>query len=423
MSKVICDVCGTTYPETASVCPICGCAKNTTEQTGADIDQNPEGAAYAPVKGGRFSKSNVRKRNKKAKENRRGNEEESENGGANKGLVAVVLILLLAIIAVLGYIGVRFLFPGKDPKPTDPKPSQGIVDTNPSDSTEPSDKPATVPCTQIKLSATTVELTEEGMVWMLSTEVQPANTTDKVTFVSSNPAVATVDENGKITAIAGGETVITVTCGEQSAQCSVKCSFGEQTEPTTEPTEPTVDVPTGFVLKLKYEDFTISEKYPDPVAIYKESMGVKATDITWTSDNPDVATINENGVVAPVGKGNTVVHGTYGNQKVSCKVVIAFTPAEQPQGKYKISHKDVTLEIGGNASFRLSLTTEEGVNVEATWEASEEGYVEIDGRNIKAVKSTSDLQGRYVTVSATVEDYTYSCIVRIVEKEQEKEEG
>ena len=25
MSKVICDVCGTTYPDTASVCPICGC--------------------------------------------------------------------------------------------------------------------------------------------------------------------------------------------------------------------------------------------------------------------------------------------------------------------------------------------------------------------------------------------------------------
>ena len=424
MSKVICDVCGTTYPETASACPICGCAKNTTEQTVADMDQNPEGAAYAPVKGGRFSKSNVRKRNKRMKETRRNDEDEPENGGANKGLVAVVLILLLAIIAVLGYIGVRFLFPGDDNKPVDTRPSQGIVNTNPSDNTQPSDQPTTVPCTQIKLSATTVELTEEGMVWMLSTEIQPADTTDKVTFVSSDPAVATVDENGKITAVAGGETVITVTCGEQSAQCNVKCSFGEQTEPTTEPTEPpVVDVPTGFVLKLKYDDFTISEKYPDPVPIYKETMGVKATDITWTSDNPDVAAINENGVVSPVGKGNTVVHGTYGNQKVSCKVVVTFTPTEQPEAKYKISHKDVTLEIGGNASFRLSLTTEEGVNVEATWEASEEGYVEIDGRNIKAVKSTADLQNKYVLISATVEDYTYSCIVRIVEKEAEEVEG
>lgn len=422
MSKVICDVCGTTYPETAAVCPICGCAKNTTEQTGADTAQQTEEMGYTPVKGGRFSKSNVRKRNKKVKETRYPNDEEPENGGANKGLVAVVLILLLAIIAVLGYIGVRFLFPADSTEPSEDGTSQMTGDTTPSGTTDPSGAPDSVPCTELKLSATTVELTDKGMIWMLSTEVQPADTTDTVTFTSSNPAVATVDENGKITAVDGGETVITVTCGEITAQCTVKCSFGDPTDPTTEPTEPDVDVPTGFVLKLKYEDFTISEKYPDPVAIYKEIMGVKATDITWTSDNPDVAKIDEKGVVSAVGKGNTVVRGTYGNQTVSCKVVIAFTPAEQPQGKYKISHRDVTLEIGGSDSFRLTLTTEEGVNVDAQWTANEEGYVEIDGKNIKGVKNTSDLKNRYVIVSATVEDYTYSCIVRVTEKKTEEAE-
>ena len=26
MSKIICDICGTTYPETAECCPICGCS-------------------------------------------------------------------------------------------------------------------------------------------------------------------------------------------------------------------------------------------------------------------------------------------------------------------------------------------------------------------------------------------------------------
>ncbi len=423
MSKVICDVCGTTYPETASVCPICGCAKNTTEQTAADSAQQPESTAYAPVKGGRFSKTNVRKRNKKMKEVRRGGDEEPEDGGVNKGLVAVVLILLLAIIAVLGYIGVRFLFPAEEPKQTDPNPSQTTVGTDPSTSTAPSTPADEIPCTQIQLSATTVELTAEGTVWMLSTELKPENTTDTVTFTSANPAVATVDENGKITAVAGGDTVITVKCGEITTECNVKCSFGDPVDPTTEPTDPAVDVPNSFVLKLKYKDFTISEKYPDPVAIYKETDGVKATDITWTSDDPKVAEINEKGVVSPVGKGATTVHGTIGDQTVSCKVVVAFSPAEQPQAKYKISHRDVTLEVGGSNSFRLTLTTEEGVNVDAQWSANEEGYVEIDGKNIKGLKSTADLKNRYVIVSATVEDETYSCIVRVTEKETEETKG
>ena len=37
MSKIICDVCGTSYPETAAACPICGCARpNSTNQVSAD---------------------------------------------------------------------------------------------------------------------------------------------------------------------------------------------------------------------------------------------------------------------------------------------------------------------------------------------------------------------------------------------------
>ena len=27
MSKIICDICGTSYPETAKQCPICGCVR------------------------------------------------------------------------------------------------------------------------------------------------------------------------------------------------------------------------------------------------------------------------------------------------------------------------------------------------------------------------------------------------------------
>ena len=69
MNKIICDICGTKYPDTAEQCPICGYA-NTAIAAGAavaseiednfleDIIQEPR----SKVKGGRFSKTNVRKR-------------------------------------------------------------------------------------------------------------------------------------------------------------------------------------------------------------------------------------------------------------------------------------------------------------------------------------------------------------------------
>ena len=31
MSKIICEICGTTYPDTAECCPICGCPKEAIE--------------------------------------------------------------------------------------------------------------------------------------------------------------------------------------------------------------------------------------------------------------------------------------------------------------------------------------------------------------------------------------------------------
>ena len=57
----------------------------------------------------------------------------------------------------------------------------------------------------------------------LTAQVLPENATDKtVTWTSSVPAVATVDNNGKITAVAAGETVITATAGDgKTATCTV----------------------------------------------------------------------------------------------------------------------------------------------------------------------------------------------------------
>ena len=61
MNKVICDVCGTMYPDTAKQCPICGCAAAEPVEAAAVDGMQEEGAvgAYSYTKGGHFSKSNL----------------------------------------------------------------------------------------------------------------------------------------------------------------------------------------------------------------------------------------------------------------------------------------------------------------------------------------------------------------------------
>ena len=86
-------------------------------------------------------------------------------------------------------------------------------------------EPAMVLATSIVLDETTATLTE-GMTLQLTATVSPGNTTNKtVAWSSSNPAVASVDEAGLVTAKAYGTATITAATTDGSnlsATCMVK---------------------------------------------------------------------------------------------------------------------------------------------------------------------------------------------------------
>ena len=96
----------------------------------------------------------------------------------------------------------------------------------------------TVPATGISLNKSTLNISELDSETLTAT-VLPADTTDKVTWTSSDPKIATVDENGKVTALYYGTTTITATAGTKTATCvvNVACIHGEGTRyPTQEST-------------------------------------------------------------------------------------------------------------------------------------------------------------------------------------------
>ena len=320
MSKIICDVCGTSYPETASQCPICGCVRPADAQpiaTDTPVAETSAAAGYTYVKGGRFSKANVRKRNKKTQSTppaapvkRKKKNEPEDDGKSNNGLIITAVVLLLAIIAVLIYIILHFFgstSSGGKTEPTDSTPSSSI--TEPTDS-EPV-APENVACQDIVLDVQTVTFDKVDAARMLNVTLSPANTTDTVTFASSNESVATVTADGKITAVAPGQAVITITCGNVLKECTVECTFEEPTEatteatePTTEPTEPTTE-PTepAFVLTLNRKDITFRNK-GDSWVLYDGNVSVAS--IKWSSANSSIATFTRGKVVA-VGSGTTKV--------------------------------------------------------------------------------------------------------------------
>ena len=80
----------------------------------------------------------------------------------------------------------------------------------------------------------------------LTATVKPENATDPtVTWTSSNPAVATVNANGTVHAVAAGEATITATAGDKFATCKVTVTAKSAATVTTAPTATEVDILAG----------------------------------------------------------------------------------------------------------------------------------------------------------------------------------
>lgn len=432
MSKIICDVCGTSYPDTAPQCPICGYVNAGNQTVSGDTKEDMPSREYTYVKGGRFSKSNVRKRNqgnqtKAAKQVQpavhnttveKAAKSGNKDGKTPKGLIITAVVLLLAIIAVIIYISVRFFAPF-----TSGQGAESLLPNSTVESTDPSgeSKPDVIPCESIKLDATTVTLDTAGASRMIYATASPADTTDTITYESSNPAVATVTANGKITAVTPGEAVITVTCGKAKAQCTVECTMPETTEETTEETTAPEETKPGEELRLNRADITFTEA-GDSWVLYNGSIG--KTKIQWSSDDTKVAKI-EGGKVTAVGSGTTKVYAEYNGQKVSCIIRCNFSSSSNSglagnggvsedgggsasSGSVRIAPaSDVTLKVKESCEF--SLKDANGKTVSANWSLSGSGC-SLSGSTVTGVSATGSSP---CTLTATYNGVTYRCVVRV----------
>ena len=341
MSKIICDICGTSYPETAKQCPICGSvrpgdAQRVTNEVKSDGNVS---TGYTYVKGGRFSKSNVKKRTKSGDNNKKNvsQERNDEDSKANRGLVATAIVLLLAIIGVVIYIAIRFFAPISDPSTGNTENLGSNIDLS---------------CKDITLDTYTILLDQAGAAQLLNVKTTPEKPSDPVTFSSDNEAVVTVNDKGKITAVAEGTAKITVICGSVSKECVVTVQFANQetTDNTTGPEETTIPSDTTVPeestqpteeLRLNRKEFTLSYK-GETWDLYTGS--IPRNQITWSIGDTSVATV-ENGKVVAVGNGYTYVYAEYNGQKVSCQVVCSFK-----EGSGVIGNGGVSEDGGGSAA-------------------------------------------------------------------------
>ena len=411
MNKVICDICGTTYPESADRCPICGAPR--TENTQIVVPDDGAGAAghNVKVKGGRFSSANVKKRNADGKTAGRTTDRPSGSGGTdsvNRALLIVLLVLLLAVVCVFIFIFVRFFAVNSSSDVTTAPTASSTAateSTSGGQNSQPTESlgSADIPCVSLKLQQTLYMLNTEKPSSKILVQVFPENTTDELVFHSDDPSVVAVSTDGTLTAVGSGNGTVTITCGDAIVQCVVVVELGTATEPTetvvpTTPTETQAPTdPTEESTEPSAPAFTL-DTYDVTMFFEGESFTfgtgkIPRTSITWSSDNPDVAVV-ENGRVTAKGTGITIIRAQYGGQEREC--IIRALWLELDTSSLTLTSKGETKKIDEKSVI---------YSTQVKWSTDNPAVATVQDGVVTAVgEGTATISGMYrdVVVSCTV---------------------
>jgi uncharacterized protein YjdB len=191
----------------------------------------------------------------------------------------------------------------------------------------------------VSLSKEELTLTE-GDSETITATVKPDDATDKtVTWSTSDAAIATVD-GGKITAVKAGTATITAKAGDKTATCKV-----------------TVEKKVIAVESVELDKTALELTEGDTGTLVATVKPDDATDktVTWTSSDPDVATV-EDGKVVAVKEGTVTITATAGEKTATCAVTVKAKEPAHPLadlfGEYTFS--SIVLAEGENDEGALA---------------------------------------------------------------------
>ena len=177
---------------------------------------------------------------------------------------------------------------------------------------------AVVPVTKVALKKTQIKV-GANKTFQIESTVSPNSATDKtLTYVSSNPAIASVDENGVITGISKGSCKITV------SSVNGKKAVADVTVTWT-------GVKSIQNLTLQCSPM-VGESYAINAHVLPEEASV--TTILYESSAPDIASVDEDGVITAHSEGEAVIRLTAadGGYFSACKVTVRAQGQKRLEG-------------------------------------------------------------------------------------------
>ena len=202
-----------------------------------------------------------------------------------------------------------------------------------------------------------------------------------IVWMSSNPTVAAVDGDGRVTGRSAGEA--TITAITDRGEVTVRKESGNAASK-----KPALDH-TTLNLVIQYNNAHPSQKLQ-----LINTSGSFVYAYQWMSSNPEVATVDPEGLVTAQKPGTTTVTALATNgQALRCAVTV-----NSDVGKVTLNKRDLLLRtVGSKEALTASVAVEDGVNVPITWVSSNPGVATVDASGV--VTAVADGEAKITALS------------------------
>ncbi len=223
-------------------------------------------------------------------------------------------------------------------------------------------EPAEIRVSSVSVSPTSLTLTE-GETGRFTATVSPADADDKtVTWKSSAPDIVSVGGDGSVTALKPGEATVTVTTKDGGKTANAKVTVRSKTIAVTG-------------VSLDKTSLTLTEETSETLTATVKPEDATDKSVKWSSDKPEIASVDNSGKVTALKEGKAVVTVTTvdGGKTASCEVTV------EPIKVTAVTVSPDKVTVQENKSFKLSAvcTPEEAPDKAVIWKSMDTGVATV----------------------------------------------
>ena len=250
--------------------------------------------------------------------------------------------------------------------------------------------------TGIKLDKTEVSLERDATVQLAAT-VTPDNADDRTVIWSSNDnGIARVDDSGRVTAISVGTTTITAKTNDGSG-LTASC---------------TVTVTPKLVQSITMDDETLTLERGDDtrLTVTVTPQDADDTSVTWSSNNPGIASVEGNGRVTAIEVGTAVITATTNDGSgLSARCTVTVTPKEV--NDISLNKETLEMEIGDIERLTAIVSPDDADDKTVTWQSTDAKVASVNSDGVVTARNA----GEATIIATTSNGLTAECQVEVTD--------